>query len=312
MGKRGGARGGKSGSGVNRKRENERERMIERNFGAKLAMWDSGQCDPKHCSGHWLAQHGYVKRMSVGTTFQGLALSHYGDRTISKADREVVVQHGLIVLDCSWARTSEIPRSKLKCKGHILLPFLVAANNINYGRASKLNDAEAYAAALYIVGLKEEAAILLESFSYGPEFLRLNHEVLEAYAACETGAEVVAAQNVYLAKAQEEQKARKDGSDGFDPYAGLPSSSDDDDACDGGNGGDGGDAYGGDAGGESNQRQQRGDDPYAGLPNSSDDDDDAHDDGKVQEDQEQEPALSDPAPEALAAELAAASLEATS
>ena len=47
------------------KLENEARARKERGYGAKLSMWDSNQCDPKHCSGHWLAQHGYVTRLTV-------------------------------------------------------------------------------------------------------------------------------------------------------------------------------------------------------------------------------------------------------
>ena len=160
---------------------------------------DSNQCDPKHCSGHWLAQHGYVRRLPVGRSFQGIALSHHGTRTISPADREVVETHGLVVLDCSWNRTDEISVQLLKCRGgHALLPFLVAANKINYGRPFKLNDAEAFAAALFIVGMRTEAESLLESFSYGPEFFKINKYLLEEYAACENGEQVIAVQNSFL------------------------------------------------------------------------------------------------------------------
>lgn len=193
-----------------------------RAFPAKLAMWDAEHCDPKHCSGHWLAQHGYLKRLPVGATFRGLALSHHGTRTISKADEEVVRQHGLIVLDCSWTKAEEISSAKLKAKEHVLLPFLVAANPINYGKPFKLNDAEALAAALYIVGMQEEAKQLLQSFRYGPEFFKINHHVLEGYAACADGQAVVQFQEKYLKESLEAIQAKKAGADAADPYYGLP------------------------------------------------------------------------------------------
>ena len=175
---------GKKG-GKQRRMDNERAARTERGYGAKLSMWDSNQCDPKHCSGHWLAQHGYVRRLAVGTTFRGIALSHHGTRTLSPADRPAVEEHGIIVLDCSWNRLDQIALHKLKASaGHVLLPFLVAANRINYGRPMKMNDAEAWAAALYIVGMKEEAEELLESFPYGPEFFKINRHLLDAYAEC--------------------------------------------------------------------------------------------------------------------------------
>ena len=214
----GGSRKQKIGS---RKRWNrERDLHTARAFPAKLAMWDAGHCDPKHCSGHWLAQHGYLKRLPVGASFRGLALSHHGSRTISKADLDVVKQHGLIVLDCSWAHAEEISSAKLKAREHVLLPFLVAANPINYGKPFKLNDAEALAAALYIVGLTDEARELLKSFRYGDEFFKINRYVLDGYAACEDGSAVVAFQERYLKESVEAIQAKK--ASVSDPYAGLP------------------------------------------------------------------------------------------
>lgn len=91
---------------------------------------------------------------------------------------------------------------------HRLLPFMVAANSVNYGKPGKLSCAEAIAATLYIVGMKDEAVQILEEFTWGNEFFKINYDCLEAYAACTTSAEVVEAQNAYLAKCDAEYNKR--------------------------------------------------------------------------------------------------------
>lgn len=78
------------------------------------------------------------------------------------------------------------------------MPHLVAANTVNYGRPYKLNCAEALAAGLYICGMPRDAQIVMSRFSYGSEFLRLNAELLAAYAACRDGLEVVRVQNEWI------------------------------------------------------------------------------------------------------------------
>lgn len=73
-------------------------------------------------------------------------------------------------------------------------------NTINYGHPWKLNCVEALAAALYIIGEKEEARSLFDGFSYGDAFFNLNEEVLELYSQCKDSSEVVKTQNEYLEK----------------------------------------------------------------------------------------------------------------
>lgn len=109
--------------------------------------------------------------------------------------------------------------NKLKNGVHRLLPFLVAANPVNYGKPSKLTCAEAIAATLYIVGLKEDALTIMKPFKWGCQFISLNYvgfmilgrdfineqELLEGYANCKSGREVIEFQNKYLERVEQER-----------------------------------------------------------------------------------------------------------
>ncbi|CAI5729228.1 unnamed protein product [Peronospora destructor] len=168
-------------------------------FSVTLRMWDFQQCDAKRCTGRKLCRLGYITSMKPCAHFRGLVLSPAGEQSVSLADRDLVISSGISVIDCSWAKVQELPYKQLRSGVHRLLPFLVAANSVNYGRPHKLSCAEAIAATLYIVGLQDEAIQVMDEFSWGAEFLKINADCLQAYAACKNSAEVVEAQNVYLA-----------------------------------------------------------------------------------------------------------------
>jgi pre-rRNA-processing protein TSR3 len=175
--------------------------------GLKLRMWDFAQCDPKRCTGARLARRGFLERMPLKFSFRGIVLSPQGTVSLSPADASILEETGLSLIDCSWAKLAEIPWKQMASGHHRLLPFLVAANTVNYGRPSKLSCAEAGAATLYICGRKEGAIALMNEFSWGGEFLRLNHEVLELYSSCKDAEEVVLKQNEWLAKSEAESAA---------------------------------------------------------------------------------------------------------
>lgn len=79
-----------------------------------------------------------------------------------------------------------------------LLPFLVAANTVNYGKGLKLSCVEAVAAALSITGFEKPAAFLLQKFKWGPAFLTLNSQYLLKYRSCSSAKQVVDAQTVFM------------------------------------------------------------------------------------------------------------------
>ncbi|CAM9144639.1 unnamed protein product, partial [Heterosigma akashiwo] len=179
-----------------------------RDFPVQLLMWDFNQCDIKRCTGRKLARLGYMKEMRLGAPFQGIVLTPNGECTVSPQDREIVEELGVSVIDCSWARLDEIPFKQMRSGHQRLLPFVVAANPVNYGKPYKCTDAEAIAATLYIVGMKEEATQLIHEFTWGPEFLKINYDVLELYSSCTDGVDVIAKQNAFLKQCEAEASSK--------------------------------------------------------------------------------------------------------
>ena len=179
--------------------------------GLKLRMWDFAQCDPKRCTGARLARRGVFQSMPLRQPFRGIVLSPNGTKSVSPADADILDEHGLSVIDCSWARLAEIPFKQMRSGHHRILPWLVAANTVNYGVPGKMSCAEAAAATLYICGRVDAAKAVMAEFGWGSEFIRLNKELLEIYRQCKDADEVVEKQKEWLEKAEQE---RKDGGAG--------------------------------------------------------------------------------------------------
>jgi len=110
----------------------------------------------------------------------------------------MIVKYGLAAVDCSWIHASQV--FELDAHGASrALPYLVAANPVNYGAPTKLSTVEALAGALYIAGFSEQADLLLSKFKWGPEFLRLNRGLLDAYADAKDSSEIVRLQSGFMA-----------------------------------------------------------------------------------------------------------------
>jgi pre-rRNA-processing protein TSR3 len=159
-----------------------------------LLIYHADQCDPKKCTARKLARFGLVrltKRMNELRRY--LVLSPFSEKALSPQDKGA---HGLAALDCSWAHADEIFHS-LPLKERAL-PYLVAANPVNFGKPFKLSTVEALAAALIILGFPKQAEEILSKFSWGHVFMELNREPLAEYAAAKDSAEIIEIQAGYL------------------------------------------------------------------------------------------------------------------
>ncbi|TFB06906.1 Ribosome biogenesis protein TSR3 [Trichoderma ghanense] len=180
----------------------------------KAACWDLGHCDPKRCSGKKLMKLGMMRELHMGQRHGGVIITPNGKKVISPADRELMDQFGAAVVECSWARTKEVQWNKVGGKCERLLPYLVAANTVNYGKPWRLNCVEALAAAFYICGHPDWAEQILAPFSYGPSFLEINSSLLKRYAACEDEAGVKRTEEEWMERLEQEYaESREEGQD---------------------------------------------------------------------------------------------------
>ena len=167
----------------------------------KLSVYHLGQDDPKKCTALKLGRFGLVKVLHRirDIPLGSVVLDPFSEVAFSPLDRARVVKRGLVAVDCSWVKAGTVFRLRLRGVPRCL-PFLVAANPVNFGKPSKLSTVEALASALYIVGFREEAEALLSKFKWGFSFLELNLPRLVAYAEAKNSREVVELQKGFMSQ----------------------------------------------------------------------------------------------------------------
>ncbi|EDY35436.1 conserved domain protein [Aciduliprofundum boonei T469] len=164
----------------------------------KLYILHLNQDDPKKCTAKKLGRFNYAKLTSqISHIPRGsIILSPYTRRVLSPADRRTAERQGVSTVDCSWKNAREV---FYRLRGNFRrLPYLLAVNPTNWGHPWQLSSAEALAAALYILGYKEQAHKIMNIFKWGPNFFVMNREPLEAYANSSSWEEVLDAESEFM------------------------------------------------------------------------------------------------------------------
>ncbi len=163
----------------------------------RLLAYHAGQCDPKRCTSLRLERLGLIAFVPRPRALPSgaILLMPETDRALSRADAPRAERRGLAVVDISWKRGEfpSVPQATSRA-----LPYLLAANPVNYGKPFVLSSVEALAGALVIFGREDEARTILSKFVWGGQFLALNREPLDAYARAKDSAGVVAAQAEFI------------------------------------------------------------------------------------------------------------------
>jgi len=163
----------------------------------RLLAYHAGQCDPKKCTSLRLQRFElmtFVPRASA-LPRGALLLTPQAERALSPADAPRAERRGLAIVDVSWkrGRFPTVPQATARA-----LPYLLAANPVNYGKPFVLSSVEALAAALVMFGHDQAARRILAKFAWGEQFLTLNREPLAAYAQAKDSAGVVATQADFI------------------------------------------------------------------------------------------------------------------
>ena len=165
----------------------------------RIVVYNARQCDPKKCTALKLEHHGLVRGVTQIRFLpkRAVVLNPFSVIAFSPADRDRIENFGLVALDCSWEKAEKFLSAHVRGTSRCL-PVLIAGNPVSFGRPTRLSTLEALAAALFIVGFREQASELLAMYKWGHTFLDLNHEMLENYASAKDSAEVVEVQKQFM------------------------------------------------------------------------------------------------------------------
>jgi len=160
------------------------------------ALW-LAQDDPKKNTAVLANKRGNLRLHKKINTIprRGIILEPLCGKVFGPEDHELILERGgaVVGLDCSWAHIESsveqvMKRTRLQPR---MLPLLLAANPVNWGKPGRLTTAEALATVLFLLGREEQAREILGAFRWGERFFELNKEPLEAYAAASSSAELV-------------------------------------------------------------------------------------------------------------------------
>ena len=185
-------------------------------FTIKLSMLYFDQCDPKKCTGKKMERLGLLKETKFSRNYGGILLTPNGKKICSIEDHEIIAKKGICVIDCSWAKFNELHLDLYKIETRSL-PFMVAVNPVNFGKAFKLSCAEAFAACLLLGGFEKEARFIMDHFKWGPHFFKINEELFGKYKGISSQDELKQIQEKYINDELERKQKRKN-SDGLGEF----------------------------------------------------------------------------------------------
>ena len=159
------------------------------------AIW-LAQDDPKKNTAVLASKRGDMRLHKKIQTVpkRGIILEPLCGKVFGPEDHDILLNGGSLVgLDCSWAHIEEsvkqvMKKTRLKPR---MLPLLLAANPVNWGKPGRLSTAEALATVLYLIGEQDQARQVLGAFRWGKRFFELNQEPLDAYAQATSSQELV-------------------------------------------------------------------------------------------------------------------------
>lgn len=150
-----------------------------------------GEDDPKKCTARKLRRFGlaiFISRIPASSIIL------YPDSAVRLSPEDSSLQH-LVAIDVSW---ENIESYHFPLKSARSLPYMLAANPVNYGKPYKLSTVEAIAASYYIMGMKDVALSLLGKFTWGIQFINLNENPLNDYSKARSSSEIKEIEKLYI------------------------------------------------------------------------------------------------------------------
>ncbi|MEM4788228.1 MAG: DUF367 family protein [Ignisphaera sp.] len=161
----------------------------------KIYVLTKGEDLPDMCTAEKLIKKGLAIRIMRLKEIPpcSIVLNPFAESYVKYSDRVYIEKCGVTAVDVSWRKGVGMLKS-IKRGVQRVLPLLIAANPVNYGKPFKLSTVEAIAATLYIVNFRGLALEVLGSFRWGEQFIALNRDKLEEYAKALTDEEIELAQ----------------------------------------------------------------------------------------------------------------------